>query len=198
MGLDSVELLINVEKHFDINIPDPEAAKIYTLQDFADCVYSKVQTNPSQACKSKVLFYRLRIYFQTRFGISRDDFYPQRLIGDLIPSIKLKDTWEMIAHDFDVLLPELTPHDVDPAQKSIKRIFGLSFLRTDKRLSQGSVGDLIHWMLTMNYKKFMNVNALCSKRDIEMIIIGIVSESVGIPVSELRLTHSITNDLGID
>jgi hypothetical protein len=53
-------------------------------------------------------------------------------------------------------------------------------------------------MLSTNHQKFLDVNALCSKRDIEMIIIGIVSESVGIPVTELRLTHRITNDLGID
>ena len=74
----------------------------------------------------------------------------------------------------------------------------LSFLRKDKRLSQDTIGDLVHWMLSMNHQKFIEVSALCSKHDVEMIIIGIVSDAAGIPVNEIRLTHSITNDLGID
>ncbi|MBT1688682.1 acyl carrier protein [Dawidia soli] len=45
MGLDSVELVIRVEKYFDIAIPDKEAAEIVTVQDFADCVYTKVTLN---------------------------------------------------------------------------------------------------------------------------------------------------------
>jgi acyl carrier protein len=45
MGLDSVELLIRVEQHFAIAIPDYEAAKITTVQDLADCVYTKVTTS---------------------------------------------------------------------------------------------------------------------------------------------------------
>lgn len=197
MSLDSVELLISVEKHFDIHIPDPEAAKINTLQDFADCVYSKIKINPSEICKSRILFYRLRIYFQNTFGILPTDFYPKKRIGELIPATKLKDTWRMIEQEFDVQLPRLTSEDIDPEKNSTK-IPGLSFFRKDKKLQQDTIGDLVHGMVAMNHQKFIDVNALCSKRDIEMIIIGIVSNSVGIPVNELRLSHSIVNDLGID
>jgi hypothetical protein len=197
MGLDSVALLIDVEKHFDIHIPDPEAAKIYTLQDFADCVYSKVKVNPSEVCKSRVLFYKLRIYFENKLEMSSRDFYPQKQIGELIPATRLKNTWKMIEQDFDVQLPPLASADIDPEKRSMK-IQILSFFRKEKRLSQGTLGDLVHWILAMNHRKFIDVHALCSKRDIEMIIIGIVSDSVGIPVVELRLTHSIVNDLGID
>lgn len=45
MGLDSVELVIRAEKYFDIAIPDQEAAEIVTVQDFVDCVYTKVTLN---------------------------------------------------------------------------------------------------------------------------------------------------------
>jgi hypothetical protein len=198
MSLDSVELLINVEKHFDIYIPDPEAAQIYTLQNFADCVYAKVSTNPSERCKSKVLFYKLRIYFQNKFNIAPHDFYPQKRIGDLIAASALPHTWKMIERDFEVRLPELTAKDLHPEEKNNIKVSIRSLFQKDKSLSHGTIGDLVHWMLAMNHQKFIDVNALCSKRDIEMIIIGIVSESVGIPVDELRLTHRITDDLGID
>ncbi|MCD9018083.1 acyl carrier protein [Parachryseolinea silvisoli] len=42
MGLDSVELIIHVERHFDIAISANEAARITTVQDLADCVYANV------------------------------------------------------------------------------------------------------------------------------------------------------------
>jgi hypothetical protein len=45
MSLDSVELLIRVEQHFDIAIPDDEAARIITVQDLADCAYARVAAN---------------------------------------------------------------------------------------------------------------------------------------------------------
>lgn len=38
MGLDSVELIMDVEKHFSISIPDPEAEKAHTVGKLVDCV----------------------------------------------------------------------------------------------------------------------------------------------------------------
>src|SRR5687768_5148760 len=38
MGLDSVELIMEVEKHFSTSIPDPEAEKAYTVGKLVDCV----------------------------------------------------------------------------------------------------------------------------------------------------------------
>src|SRR5215203_1088044 len=38
MGLDSVELLMEVENYFGIRIPDAEAEKIYTIQLMVDSV----------------------------------------------------------------------------------------------------------------------------------------------------------------
>ncbi|AYB32702.1 hypothetical protein [Chryseolinea soli] len=87
MGLDTVELLINMEKRFNISIPDQEAGQIYTVQDFVNCIYAKISMHPEKA---------------------------------------------------------------------------------------------------------MDI------REVERIVIHIVSESSGIPVSEIKLTHSITDDLGLD
>ena len=42
MGLDSVELIMSVEDKFGIRIEDSEAEKIYTVQEFADIVFSKI------------------------------------------------------------------------------------------------------------------------------------------------------------
>ena len=63
MGLDSVELIIRIEEHFDIAIPDKEAAQIETVQELANCAYASMITNPTIKCRSQILFYKLRKYF---------------------------------------------------------------------------------------------------------------------------------------
>ncbi|SHH72945.1 acyl carrier protein [Chryseolinea serpens] len=53
MSLDTVELIINMEKHFNIAIPDQEAGQIYTVQDIVNCVYSKISARPEKAVHIK-------------------------------------------------------------------------------------------------------------------------------------------------
>jgi hypothetical protein len=94
-------------------------------------------------------------------------------------------------------LPELTSFDLNPEKVNMK-ILGVTIFRRGKTLTSGTMRDLIQWILALNHAKFIDVNNLCSKHDIESIIIGMVSESVGMPVNELRLEQSIINYLGID
>lgn len=48
MGLDTVELIINMEKRFDISIPDQEAEQIHIVQDYVNCVYAKISIHPEK------------------------------------------------------------------------------------------------------------------------------------------------------
>ncbi|MBL8711389.1 MAG: hypothetical protein JNM12_00705 [Alphaproteobacteria bacterium] len=45
MGLDSVELIMNVERAFDIELPDPEISKVVTVGDFYDLIIVKLELN---------------------------------------------------------------------------------------------------------------------------------------------------------
>lgn len=49
MGLDTVELLMTVEKHFGISIPDQEAENIITVGDFHEAVWQHLQRDPAKA-----------------------------------------------------------------------------------------------------------------------------------------------------
>lgn len=43
MGLDTVELIVSIEDHFEIRIPDPVAEKLNAVQDIVDCVYAMIK-----------------------------------------------------------------------------------------------------------------------------------------------------------
>src|SRR5688572_27660604 len=95
MGLDSVEILVRVEEYFGISIPNGEAQKILTVQEFADCVFAKVTINPTEKCKSQMLFYKLRRYFIDKIGPGKEQVRIDSKIGDLITG-DLKTTWTEI------------------------------------------------------------------------------------------------------
>jgi len=54
MGLDSVELLVEVENTFIIKIPDTEASHITTVGDFYDAVWRQLQNMQPYISRDKV------------------------------------------------------------------------------------------------------------------------------------------------
>ncbi|MEQ8576408.1 MAG: hypothetical protein RIB63_20255, partial [Fulvivirga sp.] len=94
MGLDSVELVIEVEKTFNIAISDIEAEKIITVGDFYDVVWDKIKENESDKCKSAILFYRCRAFFQEKYSVNRQDFKLDAKLDDIIPKTKRRAEWK--------------------------------------------------------------------------------------------------------
>jgi acyl carrier protein len=196
MGLDSVEILVRVEKHLDISISDREAEKILTVQDFADCAFNKVTVNPTENCKSQMLFYKLRNYFTDK-GIAKEHVQRDTKIRDLITE-DLKDTWADIEKYLKLDLPTLSDLDFNPTKEKEIKMLGLKFWTRKSPVTVGTIGDLVNWTLAKNYDTLINPKSLFDKGDVEKIIIGIISDSMGIPVDEIKLEHKISYDLGVD
>jgi acyl carrier protein len=113
MGLDSVEILMEVENAFGIRIPDAEAEKIITVGDFHNSVWKHLEGRQIERCHSQVLFYRLRstLAEKTKFDhrsitlkTSPNSLWPisnrrqvyKELQSDLslsLPALKLPDPW---------------------------------------------------------------------------------------------------------
>ncbi|MGC3944416.1 MAG: hypothetical protein QM762_07850 [Chryseolinea sp.] len=198
MGLDSVTLIVDVERHFGISISNQEAERIYTVQDFADCIFSRVILHPDQKCKSQILFYKCREFLTEKLGVRREDISPGTKLNQLIPVSDLKSVWTSIQLHFLIKLPDLSRLDFDPNASTEVTFFDLKVWTRKKPVTTGTVGDLVNWMLSLNHEKFLNPRNLCDKSDIERIVSGIISESCGVPIDEIRLHHRITDDLGID
>ena len=197
MGLDSVELVVRVEEYFGISIPDREAEKILTVQDFADCVYAKVTLNPTEKCKSQMLFYKFRAYFIDKHGDSKGEISTRTKIKDLITG-DLKTTWTEIEKYLQLDLPTLSDLDLYPTKEKDVKILGVKVWTRKSPVTIGTIADLVNWTLAQNYNTLIDPKFLFDKHDVEKVIIGIISESQGIPVDEIRLEHKISYDLGVD
>lgn len=111
MGLDSVELVMDVEKTFGIEIPDSEAEKIFTVGDLHEAVWRRVTKSSTQTCKSQALFYELRGYAIGKFSVSRKMFRPDNLMDEIIPYTNRRILYHHFAKDNNLKFPSLILSD---------------------------------------------------------------------------------------
>ncbi len=89
MGLDIVELVISIEQHFGVEIPNSDAERLYTPRAVIDyltlrLVDQEVVAGESVPCGTQQAFYRVRQVLETRAGVLRASIVPDRPLADLI------------------------------------------------------------------------------------------------------------------
>lgn len=107
MGLDGIELIIEVENTFGIEIKDKEAETIATVGDFYEVVWNKIKDKESNKCASALIFYRFRKLIVDNCKISKADFLLDKNLNDLIPENGRKETWKDLQSKFEFKLPNL-------------------------------------------------------------------------------------------
>ena len=197
MGLDSVELVMAVEDKFGIRIEDSEAEKIYTIQDFADIVYDKIITNPTDKCLVQIVFYRIRKAIGN-LTLTKDEIYPEMKISELFTPLELKEKWHRLRIETGLELPKLVSLDFNPKLGSYVKIFGIKTIKRTRPVSKGTLRQLVDWTISLNRDKLINIEKISTKYEVERIICGITEDKTGVPISEIELYHSFSNDLGID
>jgi acyl carrier protein len=76
MGLDSVELVMNTEKHFGIEIPDDVAETLFTVGDLHGFIVAELGRNGREQNPDTV-FVELRQLICDQFGIN-----PERVVAE--------------------------------------------------------------------------------------------------------------------
>jgi len=107
MGLDSVELLVEVEQTFGIEIPDLEAEKIVTVGDFYEAVWTRIKEKETDKCNGAILFYQLRTILQKKYQVERLKITPNTFLEEIIPKKQRRKEWEDIQQDIGLNLPKL-------------------------------------------------------------------------------------------
>lgn len=108
MGLDSVELVMDVEDRFKIALPDTECERVRTVADLAALVLSKLPRMAEGVCPTARTFYEIRGLF-VRHGVApRRAVRPGALLNDLMPDERVRRrTWDAMWRE-NRALPRLT------------------------------------------------------------------------------------------
>ena len=105
MGLDTVELVMDVEESFGIEIPDDDAQKIITVGDLFEFVKSQTELVPAGTCLTAATFYDIRRGLADA-GITKR-FGPSTLLVEIAPQHDRRPFWTKLARNTQLKLPEL-------------------------------------------------------------------------------------------
>jgi acyl carrier protein len=95
MGLDVVELVMELEVEFDIRIADDEAAQVMTLGHLHSLIHAKT-ARPADYCPSSRAFYRLRRALSEEFGVGRQQVTTTAAMDDLLPRGGRQRHWQRL------------------------------------------------------------------------------------------------------
>jgi hypothetical protein len=107
MGLDVVEMIMEVEDSFGVQIPDQAAERMQTLGDLYGFLLHHLQPYRDGVCMSGAVFYRLRRALGELFGVERHRVRPDARLEDLLPGADWPHVWGRLASSLRV--PRLPP-----------------------------------------------------------------------------------------
>lgn len=108
MGLEGVELIMDVEDTFHIKITDEEATNCISVGQLHDLVLNKVDyVNYPETCLTQKTFYQLREFFVKELGISKRKVTVKTNMHDLIPMEDRKTIWKQLIKKTQLDLPDL-------------------------------------------------------------------------------------------
>ncbi|MCF1713269.1 hypothetical protein L0U88_01345 [Flavihumibacter sp. RY-1] len=104
MGLDSVELLMDIEDYFEITISDSEAEKIYTVQQMVDTVANLLNIKDETADLRDVILERVN-YALIKLEITSDPINPSDFISSYL-SPENKESWDAFVSELQIKVPK--------------------------------------------------------------------------------------------
>src|SRR5262245_25707207 len=117
MGLDTVELVIEVEEEFNIKINDRDAEKVLTVGQLHDYIVERLPLNSpwkitpagelalAEPCLTAAAFYRLRRAFAEVSGHAHSAIRPATPIHERIPAWGRRKLWKRARQKLGLKLP---------------------------------------------------------------------------------------------
>lgn len=108
MGLDFVELVMELEEQFQLRIPDGDVESMRTVGDVIDYVWSRLSTVSGEPCPTRNTFVAFQRTLADVAGLQARDIRPSSSLDKLLGQPKLKRRWRSLTRDFPQL-PDLEP-----------------------------------------------------------------------------------------
>jgi acyl carrier protein len=192
MGLDTVELVVAIERFFNLAIPDPVSERLYTVGDVAE--YLSQQLGIASQRQSAV---RIAVAEQLLRELPTGSTEATPLHQLLPDAPALKTVRYALRERQGLLLPLLAAPPTTPVLPSLwERLTGQQ-LSTTPHWSTQTLSALVDWVVAYNYQKLLKP-PFTSQYEVEQAVIGLTSEKSGVEVEEIRLRSSFTNDLGMN
>ena len=195
MGLDSVELIMEVEEYFGISIPDPEAEKIFTIQKMVDTVARHLNVTNNSSELRDTVFERVN---QALLKLGLTDT-PVKLIDCISKylSPENEEAWKAFKNELQLDVPK--PEVIGRGSKKIinKIKFAISWTPVYDWLSINGE-QFVAAICANNCDELINREHIKSTYEIYIAVTSITVNKIGVDYYEIAPEKSFTTDLGID
>jgi acyl carrier protein len=179
MGLDYVELVMEFEDEFDVQIPDAVATEMCTVGDSVETILSLLRQRPHAmgVCQTARSFYRLRSELHQSFGIPRHRIKPGSRLAEFELERVPRREWSKVAdaaglrREPNVLCKRRFPPPAMSVRWLVKSRCKPGYRRFDGSIDEESVFALVR---------------------------QIVSEQLGIPPEKISRDSRYIDDLHVD
>lgn len=107
MGLEGVELAMDIEERFATSVPDSELEQILTVGDLQNFIMTRIRSQDSGVCPSAAMFYPIRRILVDQFGLDRTLVRPSTLLESLVGQSDRSEFWRTIESSLATQLPRL-------------------------------------------------------------------------------------------
>jgi hypothetical protein len=107
MGLDAVELVMEVEDQFDIAIPDKAACELVSVGDLYKYILTQRNRPLARGCCTASAFYQLRRCLVERYHLDKRSIRPTTDLASLIPREQRFLEWEALQKTCSLAMPGL-------------------------------------------------------------------------------------------
>jgi acyl carrier protein len=96
MGLDGVELVMEVEDHFGITIQDTTAERIRTVGDLVSLIHDRVSTAQRSYCPTLPAFLKLRASVRASSSDDSLRIRPRDKIAEILTPLQRRELWKRL------------------------------------------------------------------------------------------------------
>lgn len=181
MGLDGIDLLMEVEESFDTPIPDGAAKGMRTPGDMFDHLSrSGFAATPVGPCLAQAVFNRLRRAVVAEFRVDRKKVTPRTVITQAVPRFVYGARRKSLVKRLDFRRPP-------PLLASMNWF----------RRNYGTFGDLAGEILARNYGVLAEQAGAWNPREAWNCLRRIISRQLGVKIERVTRDADFVKDLGL-
>jgi len=193
MGLDTVELIVNTEKYFNVSFSRAELAQLFTVGQLTDAVCKHLSIIQNDTTERDVLMSKIATCLKELSG-SKEALNQLDLVTPILP-ISDKGKWRLLEDRLQLVLP--VPEVGYKQQGLLKKWFPIPET-VPYNWATITLLDLTQAVCLRNFRQLIHTQKIANTWEVYTVVAGLTVEQSGIDYYFINHEKSFTTDLGLD